>query len=61
MVVPRLWLHHEPMKEAQPMSQEHLDSRDATPTPPSEHIPWYIIVSKLSLAVGTSLALLTGG
>lgn len=43
------------------MSHEHLDSRDATPTPPSEHIPWYIIVSKLSLAVGTSLALLTGG
>lgn len=43
------------------MSHEHLDSRDATPTTPSEHIPWYIIVSKLSLAVGTSLALLTGG
>lgn len=54
-------LHLAPMKEDQPMPHDHFDAHDTPLATPSEHLPWYIIVSKLSLALGTSLAMLTGG
>jgi hypothetical protein len=31
------------------------------PIAPSVLLPWYIIVSKLALAMGTGVAMLTGG
>jgi len=39
----------------------HVEVVSALPMSPAEHVPWYIIVSKLSLAFGTTLAMLGTG
>lgn len=39
----------------------HVEVVSAQPMSPAEHVPWYIIVSKLSLAFGTTLAMLGAG
>lgn len=45
-----------PMPENTP-----IEVVSAPPMSPAEHVPWYIIVSKLSLAFGTTLAMLGAG
>ena len=42
------------------MNTAHDDASTEAPIAPSMLLPWYIIVSKLALAMGTSLAMLAG-
>jgi hypothetical protein len=55
--------HHTIHKEARRTmpNTTRIEVASAQPVSPAEHIPWYIIVSKLSLAVGTTLAMLGAG
>ncbi|MDO9020108.1 MAG: hypothetical protein Q8S73_25945 [Deltaproteobacteria bacterium] len=42
------------------MNATHDDASTEASIAPSELVPWYIIVSKLALAMGTSMAMLAG-
>jgi hypothetical protein len=42
------------------MNPTHDDASTEAPIAPNVLLPWYIIVSKLALAMGTGLAMLTG-